>query len=59
MKSKHAHGNAITQVEYLSILYRGKPTNVILSVGKDGFFKVWQANFFPLAFVCKHILFKE
>lgn len=25
-------------------MYRGKPINVILSSGKDGFFKVWHAH---------------
>lgn len=42
--SKSAHSNAITQVEYLNIIYKGKPTNVIVSIAKDGFLKVWDAE---------------
>ena len=34
----------MTQVELTSIIYQGKPTNIILSTGKDGFFKVWHAE---------------
>ena len=41
---KSAHNNAITQVELASIIYQGKPTTVILSTGKDGFFKLWHAE---------------
>lgn len=31
----------ITQILPANIIIRGKPTPVILSVGKDGFFRVW------------------
>lgn len=31
----------ITQILATNILIGGKPTPVILSVGKDGFFRVW------------------
>lgn len=31
----------ITQIAATSILHRGKPTPVIISVGKDGFLRVW------------------
>lgn len=31
----------ITQILTTSLLIKGKPTSVILSVGKDGFFRVW------------------
>lgn len=41
---KSAHNNAITQVELTTLIFRGKPTNVVLSTGKDGFFKIWDAE---------------
>jgi WD40 repeat protein len=31
-------------VDYLSVIYKGKPTNVIVSIAKDGFLKVWDAE---------------
>jgi hypothetical protein len=31
-------------VDNLSVIYRGKPTNVILSTAKDGFLKAWDAE---------------
>jgi WD40 repeat protein len=42
--SKSAHNNAITKVELTSVLYRGKPTSIIISIGKDGFLKLWDAE---------------
>lgn len=44
LSRKSAHNNAITQVELTSIMYQGKPTTVIFSTGKDGFFKLWHAE---------------
>jgi len=41
---KSAHNNAITQVELATVIFQGKPTNVVLSTGKDGFFKIWDAE---------------
>ena len=41
---KSAHNNAITQVELATLIFQGKPTNVVLSTGKDGFFKIWDAE---------------
>lgn len=38
---KSAHPSMITQILTLNIIIKGKPTPVILSVGKDGFFRVW------------------
>lgn len=34
----------ITQIVSTTIMVRGKPTPVVLSVGKDGFFRVWDLN---------------
>jgi WD40 repeat protein len=42
--SKSAHPSMITQVLVTNILVKGNPTNVILSIGKDGFFRVWDLN---------------
>jgi len=42
--SKSAHPSMITQVLITNILVKGHPTNVILSIGKDGFFRVWDLN---------------
>lgn len=41
---KSAHPSAITQVATIQILYKGKPITAILSVGKDGFLRVWNLN---------------
>jgi hypothetical protein len=42
--SKSAHSNGITQILYRNIIINNKPVNVIFSLGKDGFFKVWNAD---------------
>lgn len=34
----------ITQITTANIIIKGKPTPVIFSVGKDGFFRVWDLN---------------
>lgn len=34
----------ITQIACTSILVKGKPTPVVVSVGKDGFLRVWDMN---------------
>lgn len=39
--SKSAHPSMITQVIATSIILKGRPVPVILSIGKDGFFRVW------------------
>jgi WD40 repeat protein len=31
-------------VELVSLVHRGKPTNVVISTGKDGFLKLWDAD---------------
>jgi hypothetical protein len=41
---KSAHNNAVTQVELAILIFQGKPTNVVLSTGKDGFLKIWDAE---------------
>jgi hypothetical protein len=40
---KSAHQNGITQIMYKNLIIGNKPVNVILSLGKDGFFKIWNA----------------
>lgn len=42
--SKSAHANGITQIIYRNIIINNKPVNVIMSLGKDGFFKLWNAD---------------
>jgi len=42
--SKSAHSNSITQVELTTLIFKGKPVNVVFSTAKDGFFKVWDAD---------------
>lgn len=42
--SKSAHSNGITQILYRCIIINNKPVNVIFSLGKDGFLKVWNAD---------------
>jgi hypothetical protein len=42
--SKSAHLNGITQIIYKTIIINNKPQNIILSLGKDGFFKIWNAD---------------
>lgn len=42
--SKSAHLNGITQIIYKSIIINNKPQNIIFSLGKDGFFKIWNAD---------------
>lgn len=41
--SKSAHSNGITQIIYKNLIIGNKPVNVIMSLGKDGFFKIWNA----------------
>lgn len=43
-KRKSAHANGITQIIYRNIIINNKPVNVIMSLGKDGFFKLWNAD---------------
>jgi len=43
-KIKSAHANGITQIIYRNIIINNKPVNVIMSLGKDGFFKLWNAD---------------
>ncbi len=40
---KSAHSNGITQIIYKNLIIGNKPVNVIMSLGKDGFFKIWNA----------------
>ncbi len=42
--SKSAHSNGITKIIYTNLIINNKPTNVIFSLGKDGFFKTWNAD---------------
>lgn len=44
IKRKSAHANGITQIIYRNIIINNKPVNVIMSLGKDGFFKLWNAD---------------
>ncbi len=48
--SKSAHNNGITQIIYRNLIIGNKPVNVIMSLGKDGFFKIWNAD----SLLCMH-----
>lgn len=40
---KGAHSNGISQLIYRNVIVNNKPQNLIFSLGKDGFFKVWNS----------------
>jgi WD40 repeat protein len=48
--SKSAHGNGITQIIYKNLIIGNKPVDCIMSLGKDGFFKIWNAD----SLICMH-----
>jgi len=41
---KSAHMNGITQIIFTTVIINNKPTSVIFSLGKDGFFKIWNSE---------------
>lgn len=50
--SKSAHANGITQIIYKNLFIGNKPVNIIMSLGKDGFFKIWNSD----SLLCMHAL---